>query len=105
MGYQIIRQDPDDLYAIFDSSTDTIILWDASADEVVDWFVEQEVARVRERVTAIVGHVARGEPRRAYFQFAMSWEDAQRKDREHDGAFSTGIGVEETPSRRGAPEA
>lgn len=95
MGYQIIRQDPDDLYAIFSSYTDTIVVWDASVEEVVEWFVEQEAARVRERVTAIAGNVAAGEPRKVYFQFAKSWEDVQRMDREHDGAFSTGLGVEE----------
>jgi hypothetical protein len=95
MGYQIIRQEPDDLYAIFCSSTETIVMWDASVVEVVEWFVEQEAARVRERVTAIAGHVAAGEPRNAYFQFAMSWEEAQSADREHGGGYSTGEGVEE----------
>lgn len=84
MGYQVIKQ-PDDQFAIFSSHTDTIIMWDSTRDEVVDWFVEIEAKRARENAERIVGLVADGEPRRAYFQFTMSWDEALRQDRERGG--------------------
>ena len=40
MGSQIIRQ-PNDLFAIFSSITDTIVMWDATAKDVEDYFVER----------------------------------------------------------------
>lgn len=84
MGYQIIRQ-PGGQFAIFSHHTNTIVVYDATDTEIVDWFVEQETARVRERVTAILAHVTDGEPGRAYHQFAMTWDEALQDDREHDG--------------------
>lgn len=84
MGSQILRQ-PDGLYAVFSSETDTIVVWDATEDEIVEHFVEIAVERTRRDVQRILGHVAADEPRRAYFQFALSWEKALEEDREHGG--------------------
>lgn len=89
MGYQIIKQ-PDDLFAVFSSYTDTIVVWDATQAEVVDWFVEIAVEDTKQRVNGLIGHVSAGESRKAYYQFAMSWEEAQERDREHGGDFSAG---------------
>ena len=84
MGYQIIKQ-PDEQFAIFCSYTDTIIIWDATSEEVMGWFLEREAARVRRDVGRLLEHVAADKPRKAYYQFAMTWEEALEEDREHGG--------------------
>ena len=84
MGSQILRQ-PDGLYAVFSSETDTIVVWDATEDEIVDHFVQIAAERARRDVQRALGHVSAGEPRRAYFQFTLSWEGALEKDQEHGG--------------------
>lgn len=84
MGYQVIRQ-PDGHFAVYSSTTDTIAVWNATADQVVDWFVDRAVERARREAGRIVGHVATGEPRKAYYQFVMTWDEALQSDREHGG--------------------
>lgn len=93
MGYQVVKQ-PDGLLAIVSSFTDTIVMWDAERSDVVDWFVEIEAKRARESAERTVEAVIEGEPGRIYAQFAMTWDEAKELDREHDGDFSTGKGVE-----------
>lgn len=80
MGHQIIKQ-PDGLYAIYCTGTDTIVGWDATADEVVAYFVEKAAEDARERVVRILGHVDAGNPKAAYYQFAMTWEEAVANDK------------------------
>ncbi|HEY5986679.1 MAG TPA: hypothetical protein VIV12_09915 [Streptosporangiaceae bacterium] len=82
MGQQIIRQ-PDGYYAVFSSITDTIIMWDASAEEVVEWFTEQATEDTRRKVNQLIEKVAAGE--RAYYQFTMTWNEALAKDERHGG--------------------
>lgn len=84
MGSQIIRQ-PDGMYAVFSSETDTIVVWDATEDEIVEYYVEIAAERARRDVQRVLGHVRADEPRRAYFQFALTWSEALVKDREHQG--------------------
>ena len=84
VGYQIIKQ-PNEKLAIFSSSTDTIIVWDATADEVVDWFVEIAAERARTDTRRVVGFVEAGKPRKVYYQFTMTWEEATRSDQYHEG--------------------
>lgn len=86
---QIIKQ-PDGKFAIF--SHDVIAAWDATGDEVVGWFVEQarlDAQRAIESAERIsrkkLNDVAAGRTRQAYGQFAVSWEEALRSDRRHDG--------------------
>lgn len=84
MGHQIIRQ-PDDRLAIFSTYTDTIIVWDATADEVMQWFVDLAVERTRRDVGRLLENVEGGTPEKVYHQFAMTWDEALEEDREHDG--------------------
>jgi len=87
VGNQIIRQ-PDGKFAVFNTNTDTIVFWDATKDEVVDWFVQLELAELERRKLAIaemVDKVNVGNAREVYYQFAMTWGEALKRDREHDG--------------------
>lgn len=94
MGNQIIRQ-PSGKFAIFCTSTDTIIVWDAIEEEIVEWFVDRAVEVERRTVRGLIEHVAAGNARRAYFQFAKTWEQALAIDREHGGEVSA-LPTEET---------
>lgn len=84
MGNQILRQ-PDGLYAVFSTETDTFVAWDATEDEIVEHFVEIAAEQARRDVRRTLGFVSAGETRRAYAQFALSWEKALSMDRDHGG--------------------
>jgi hypothetical protein len=87
MGYQILKQPDTDppKFAVFSSFTDTIVIWDATDEEIVEWFAEVAANRAREDARRAVGHVAAGEPNRVYHQFAMTWAEALENDRERGG--------------------
>jgi hypothetical protein len=87
MGYQILKQPDTDppQFAIFSSFTDTVIIWDATDEEIVEWFAEAAAERARSDARRAVAHVAAGDPRRVYHQFAMTWAEALEMDREHGG--------------------
>lgn len=84
VGNQIIKQ-PDGKYAVFSSITDTIVFWDATEEEVVQFFVDKVAEDTRRSVEKILTHVSAGQPRKAYYQFAMTWKEALSYDREHGG--------------------
>lgn len=94
MGHQIIKQ-PDGLLAIFSSFSDRIIMWDATEDDVMTHFAERAEERARRDIAdaekaarEAVAAVLAGEPRKVYYQFATSWEQAMESDREHGGEYS-----------------
>ena len=82
MGQQIIRQ-PDGLLAVFSSITDSFIVVDATPDELVEWRAEAAAEKAREQTRRELEHVLAGNPRKVYFQFAKTWEEAAESDREH----------------------
>lgn len=84
MGHQILKQ-PDGRLAVFSSFTDTFVLMDATEGEVVDWFAERAAERERERTRAVLGHVFAGNPRAAYFQFTLTWEEAVQTNQKRGG--------------------
>jgi hypothetical protein len=86
MGHQIIRQ-PDGKLAVFSSTTDTWILTDASPEELEDYYAERAAEDARRSARKTLGHVLAGEPRKAYYQFAMTFTEADEMSREHDGAW------------------
>lgn len=84
MGQQIIRQ-PDGRLAVFSSITDTFVVVDATPEEILDWRAEEAAAKERARTQRELDAVLASDPRRVYFQFAMSWEEASRLNRERGG--------------------
>jgi len=101
MGYQIIEQ-RDNVYAVFSSFDSTIVVADATAAEITDWFVQRlvdQVGETRNRIVAIIADVADGHPELPYRHAAMTWEQAQRKDREHNGQYSLGEFTSDTDPR------
>jgi hypothetical protein len=96
MGQQIIKQ-PNGRYAVFSSNTDTVILWDATEEEIVDHFAEQGEADARTHAWVLIEHVRAGRPKDAYFQFAMTWDEALDMDHEHGGSVRFDYESEQTP--------
>lgn len=84
MTYQVIKQ-PSGKLAIFSTYTDTIIMWDASPNEVTGFFVDDATNRAKERAARILDRVLADDPRAVYFQFAKTWDEALQMDREHGG--------------------
>ncbi|MCZ4510419.1 hypothetical protein O3Q52_19945 [Streptomyces sp. ActVer] len=84
MGQQIIQQ-PDGKLVVFSSVTDTFIVVDATPEELVEWRAEEAAERAREQTRRELDRVLAGDSRAAYFQFALTWEEASAKDREHEG--------------------
>lgn len=89
MGYQIIRQ-PDrpgtpPMFAVYSSGTDTIVAYDATVDEIINWFIAQAKDTARRQVLRILGHICDGHPELAYYQFTMTWQEALTEDRAHGG--------------------
>lgn len=84
MGQQIIKQ-PDGKLAVFSSIVDAFIVVDATPEEILDWRAEQAAADARRATQRELDAVLADDPRRVYFQFARTWEEAARLDREHGG--------------------
>ena len=80
MGHQVIRQ-PDGLLAVFSSGVDSWVLVDATAEELADWYAERAAVESRRETARILESVLAGQPREAYYQFAMTWEEAEETRR------------------------
>ena len=81
MGHQIIRQ-PDGKLAVFSSVTDTWILMDAAPADLEDYYAERAAEDARRSARETLEHVLAGEPRKAYCQFAMTFDEANQSSRE-----------------------
>lgn len=82
MGQQIIKQ-PDGKLAVFSSIVDAFIVVDATPEEIVEWRAEEAAEKARERTRTELGHVLADNPQAAYYQFALTWEEAAESDREN----------------------
>lgn len=84
MGCQVIKQ-PDGKLMIFDSTSDIIVYWDATPDEVVQWFADDAATRARVAVQRIVTDVLAGQEGHHYGRLAMTFDEAIKDDSEHGG--------------------
>lgn len=87
MGQQIIKQ-PDGRLAVFSSIVDAFIVVDATPEEILDWRAKEAAAKERERTQRELDAVLADDPRRVYFQFTRTWEEASEMDRENGGEQS-----------------
>jgi hypothetical protein len=88
MGHQIIKQ-PDGLYAVFSSVVDSWILYDATRQDIIGYYVEKAKEDAEDRTTRTLDLVDE-DPRRAYYQFAMTFEEANAESVEHGGEDLSG---------------
>lgn len=76
MGHQIIKQ-PDGKFAIFSSMVDSWILFDATPQQIVDYYCAKAYAATRDSTTKLL-ELIQEEPHKAYYQFAMTFEEADQ---------------------------
>ncbi|KFG02578.1 hypothetical protein IQ62_01140 [Streptomyces scabiei] len=91
MGQQIIKQ-PDGRLAVFSTVVDAFIVVDATPEEILDWRAEEAAKDARRDTQRQLDHVLADEPDRSYFQFALTWEEALTKHREHGGSSDLPVG-------------
>ncbi len=73
MARQIIKQ-PDGRYAVWSTIVDNFILIDATPQEIVDIWADEEKMRIEIRVFEIVKELDKNG--KSYHQFTKSWDDA-----------------------------
>lgn len=83
MGHQIIKQ-PDGLFAVFSTYSDSWIVWDASPEELSDYYAERAEADARENTARLLALIEEN-PRLAYYQFTMTFAAANESSVAHDG--------------------
>jgi hypothetical protein len=84
MPQQIIQQ-PDGRLAVFSTVVDAFIVLDATPDELIEYRAEEAAEKAREDTRREIDRVLSGESR-PYYQFTMTWEEAEAKDRETNAA-------------------
>jgi hypothetical protein len=89
MGQQVIKQ-PDGLYAIFSSITDTWIVYDATRKEISNYFARQAADDARHQVDRIFARLDTNPAAAAYYQFTLTFEEANAMSVEHDGEDLSG---------------
>jgi hypothetical protein len=88
MGHQVIKQ-PDGLYAVFSSFSDTWILVDATRDDLITYYGDRAAKDARDSTARLIDQVDE-DPRNAYCQFAMTFEEANADSVEHGGEDLSG---------------
>lgn len=84
MGEQIVRQ-PDGKLAVFSSITDTIVVYDATGDELIERAMNRAAQDAARDTRRQIEAVEAGTPQKVYFQFARTWDEVLAKDQEHGG--------------------
>jgi hypothetical protein len=83
MYHQIIKQ-PDSLYAVFSTYSDTWILVNATREDLIGWYGARAQKEARDSTARLIDQVDE-DPRSAYCQFAMTFEEANAGSVEHGG--------------------
>lgn len=99
MGHQIIKEPGKDTYAVFSSFSDQWILWNATREDLLDYYAKRAAEDAIRSVTTTLDLVDE-DPRKAYYQFAMAFGEANAMSIEHGGPDLTKAeGEEEHGSR------
>lgn len=79
MGHQIIEQ-PDGKLCVFSTVVDALVIIDASAEELVDYYGREAAAKAREQAQKIIDKVTSGNAKSAYYQFTLTYDEAVKID-------------------------
>lgn len=74
MGHQIVKQ-PDGRLAIFSDGVDAWIVWDATPDEIVEYYAERAAESARDSARRTVDNVINDDPRKSYCQFTATFAE------------------------------
>jgi len=73
MSHQIIKQ-PNGLYAIYSSICDNFVFINATPDDIVECWLEEEKERIYIKIDKIIAKLEAGE--KPYYQFTLTWDEA-----------------------------
>lgn len=86
MSNQVIRQ-PDDRYAIYSSISGRLLVRDATAEQIIRWFIQRAVDDAKLATAKVLYAVNSRIPQTIYHQFVLTWSEAvalDRASREHE---------------------
>lgn len=83
MAHQIIAQ-PDGRYCVFSTVVDALVIVDATADDLLDYYSGQAAAEAEQRVQKIIANVKDGNARESYHQFTLTYDEAVKIDADRD---------------------
>lgn len=98
MGHQIIRQ-PDGLLAVFSTEVDGWVVYDATPDELLDWYAAQAAEDARARTQRVLDAVLSDQARKVYAQFTKTFDEANNEHLEH-GHEPVDFGSDTPPAER-----
>lgn len=81
MGRQIIKQ-PNGKYAIWSTVSDSVIAWDGTKEEIINYFAEEAKQRAITKVNELIDQIDNGQ--NPYFQFAISWKECEKSIKEQE---------------------
>lgn len=73
MARQIIKQ-PNGLYCLFSSYVDSIVQWNLTADQIIDFLVEEQKKLITHEVSNIISKLNKRE--KPYHQFTLTYKRA-----------------------------
>lgn len=87
MGYQIIKQ-PDGRLCLWSTYTDSIVATDATAEEVISFFIKRAAEDARRSAGRSAGRIVdlvlADRARETYYQFTMTYDEAVEQNREEN---------------------
>jgi len=83
VSQQIIKQ-PNGRYGVFSSITATFVVYDATPEEIIEYWLESQKKEITEKVRETVAVLERGE--KPYYQFTLSFDEALAIIKEVHGA-------------------
>ena len=72
MSRQIVKQ-PNGKYLVYSIICDNVILYDATPEEIIECFVDEEKEKIQSSINSIVEKLEKGE--KPYYQFTMSFQE------------------------------
>lgn len=87
MSYQIIIQ-PNNKLCLWSTISDQIVLYDAEPDDIIKYHMDNELERIKAKVTDIVAQLRNH--KKPYHQFTMSWGEAMEALKQAHGWEAVG---------------
>lgn len=84
MGQQIIKQ-PDGRLAVWSTVVDDWVIFNATPEELLDYYAEEAAQEARRQTQRALDAVLADDPKQVYYQWAMTFEEAEERRREHHG--------------------
>lgn len=73
MARQIIKQ-PNGLYCLYSSYTDSIVVWNLTKEQIIEFMMKDHLELITKEVERIVGELNEG--KKPYYQFTVTFDEA-----------------------------